>query len=93
MESRISGPALKVGNKTFPLADLSPEALAYCRQIEFCEQQMARLQRELTLLQQVRGDAVVQLPLLLPGTGQTLLRQSRRRLQWPSAPASRARRY
>lgn len=90
----MSGPALTIGNHRYPLAELPPQALDHCRQIEFCQQQMARLQRELALLQGLREEAVAQLPPLLPDAmGSARPRAAKRRLQWPSAPASKPRRY
>lgn len=94
----MPGPALIIGKQRYPLADLPPLARFQCQQIEFCQHNINRLQRELALLQQIRTDALQVLPALLPGNsgvepdgaGAALPKQRR---HWPSAPACKPRRY
>lgn len=93
----MSGPAIVIGSHRYFLAELPPQARSQCLQIEFCEQHIACLQREVTLLQQVRTEAAQVLPSLLPGQaeagpgGNDISKQKRRRY-WPSAPACKPRR-
>ncbi len=89
---------LTIGNQRYPLADLSNEARQVCRQIQYCQQHISRLQRELALLQQMRTQAADRLSGLLPaatvaddGEADAVPATSRRRY-WPSAPACKPRR-
>lgn len=89
---------LIVGTHRYSLADLPRQAHDQCRQIEFCEQHIARLQRELMLLRQIRAEAVQALPSLLPVSPDLQpcpeqLQPLKRRRYWPSAPACKPRRY
>lgn len=93
----MSQSVLTVGERRFLLADLPPQAHRQCQHIEFCEQHIARLQRELALLQQIRAEALQALPALLPADADSEpdvgdVSPQKRRRYWPSAPACKPRR-
>lgn len=94
----MSEAVLTIGGQRYALADLPLQARDQCEQIDFCQRNIARLQRELNVLLQIRESALLALPALLDGercanqppAGETIV-LSRRRHYWPSAPACKPR--
>ena len=94
----MSEAVLTIGEQRYALADLPLQARDQCEQLDFCQRNIARLQRELDLLLQIRESALSALPALLdtehstnqPLAGEALV-LSRRRRYWPSAPACKPR--
>lgn len=88
----MSQPVLTIGERRFLLSDLPPLALDQWAQIEFCQSNIARLARELALLQQIRESTLAALPALLPVPAELTVSQPKRRRYWLSAPACKPRR-
>lgn len=88
----MSQPVLTIGERRFLLSDLPPRALDQWAQIEFCQRNIARLARELALLQQIRESALSALPALLPVPAELTPSPPKRRRYWLSAPACKPRR-
>ena len=62
----MSGPKLNFAGKEYLLSCLSPEALAKCDQIRYCDERVAQIQTELAVLQSARQAAIQALLPLLP---------------------------
>lgn len=62
----MSEPKLSFSGKEYPLSSLSPEALAKCEQIRYCDERIAQIQTELNVLQTARQAAIQALLPLLP---------------------------
>lgn len=62
----MSGPKLNFAGKEYPLSSLSPEALAKCEQIRYCDERIAQIHTELAVLQSARQAAIQALVPLLP---------------------------
>lgn len=62
----MSDPKLIFSGKEYPLSSLSPEALAKCEQIRYCDERIAQIQTEINVLQTARQAAAQALLPLLP---------------------------
>lgn len=62
----MSEPKLNFSGKEYLLSSLSPEALAKCEQIRYCDERIAQIQTELNVLQTARQAAIQALLPLLP---------------------------
>lgn len=62
----MSGPKLSFFGKEYLLSSLSPEALAKCEQIRYCDERIVQIQTELAVLQSAREVAIQTLLPLLP---------------------------
>ena len=94
----MSEAVLTIGGQRYALADLPLQARDRSEQIDFCQRNIARLQRELGLLLQIRESALSALPALLdekPSTDRPpaaeVVALPKRRHYWPSAPACKPR--
>lgn len=93
----MSETVLTIGEQRYALADLPLQARDQCEQIDFCQRNIARLQRELAVLMQIRESVLSALPALLdrervdPPAVEDAIVPPKRRHYWPSAPACKPR--
>lgn len=64
----MSEPKLNFAGREYLLSSLSPEALAKCEQIRYCDERIGQIQTELAVLQSARQAAIQALLSLLPET-------------------------
>lgn len=77
----MSAPKLNFAGKEYLLSSLSPEALAKCEQIRYCDERIAQIQTELSVLQAAREAAIQALLPLLPAEPATAPAQASGRAQ------------